>query len=165
MKKTLLNCLLAAAVLALGACTEKEKIETTTDTTPEVPQHNSLYQTTWAGTAQQTVTLPIIGDITVTVDNTVEFLDDSTASSYISFDAASMYSTDSTIACTYTWEDPNGVLTAEANAQMSIAFHKVNANTINITITKDDITAMWPTMGLVSGYLPESFSIDLIKQE
>ena len=164
MKNRFLFMALAAAVLAFAACTEKENVNTGDDT-PEVPQHNSLYQTTWAGTSQQTVSVPILGSVTVTVDNTVNFTDDSAATSYVNIVAGSLVSLDSTLQCTYTWNDPNGVLSAVDNPQMNTAFTKVSDNTINITIHKTDMTAMWPAMGIVSDYLPESFSINLIKQE
>lgn len=163
MKKVFTYLLASLLAVAFAACTEKEKIENTPETPPE-QQHNSLYQSVWAGTAQRTVSVPIVGDVTLTLDNTVNFLDDSNASCLISFDAAALYSKDSTVTCTYTWTDPNGVLTAVKDPSMSIAFQKVNSTTINITLTKADITTMWPAMGYVESYLPESFSIDLIKQ-
>lgn len=167
MKKSFLfRCLMAAAVLAFAACTEKQTVNPEDDT-PPTPQHNSLYQTTWAGTAQQTVTLPLIGDVPITIDNTLVFHDDSTATTKLHALASSVIldvDRDTTVACTYTWADPQGVLTAVENPQMNLAFRKVNSNTINITVTKSDLTVMWPILDVVSSYLPESFSIDLVKQ-
>lgn len=162
--------ILAAALMAFAfvACTEKEKIEPENGsgtTNPPAPQHNSLYQTRWAGTAEQTLTVPIIGDVTFTIDNNVEFQTDSTASSLIHVTAGNIISRDTNVACTYTWNDPDGVLTAVKNPQMSIDFHKTSADTINITIYKSDLIAMWSQLNTVSSYLPESFSIDLIKQD
>ena len=165
-KSFLFRCLMAAAVLAFAACTEKQSV-TPEEDTPPTPQHNSLYQTTWAGTAQQTITLPIIGNVPITIDDTLAFHDDSTATTTLHVLASSALldvDRDTAVACTYTWADPEGVLTAVKNPEMNLAFKKVNATTINITVTKSDLTAMWPILDVVSSYLPESFSIDLVKQ-
>lgn len=165
-KSFLFRCLMAAAVLAFAACTEKQSV-TPEEDTPPTPQHNSLYQTTWAGTAQQTITLPIIGNVPITIDDTLAFHDDSTATTTLHVLASSAIldvDRDTAVACTYTWADPEGVLTAVENPEMNLAFKKVNATTINITVTKSDLTAMWPILDVVSSYLPESFSIDLVKQ-
>lgn len=165
-KSFLFRCLMAAAVLAFAACTEKQSV-TPEEDTPPTPQHNSLYQTTWAGTAQQTITLPIIGNVPITIDDTLAFHDDSTATTTLHVLASSAIldvDRDTAVACTYTWADPEGVLTAVEDPQMNLAFKKVNATTINITVTKSDLTAMWPILDIVSSYLPESFSIDLVKQ-
>ena len=124
---------------AFVACTEKEKIEPNNGggtTNPPAPQHNSLYQTRWVGTAEQTLTVPIFGDVTFTLENNVEFQTDTTAQSLIHVTAGNIISRDTNVACTYTWNDPDGVLTAVKNPQMSIAFHKTSADTINITIYK-----------------------------
>lgn len=170
MKKSFLfRCLLAAACfLPMTACTEKQEVEVEPDTTPVTPpppQHNSLYQTTWAGTADYLISLPIIGDITITMNDTLEFTGDSTATSILGIDAGGMISKDSTVMCTYVWDDPEGVLTAVDNPEVNIGFTKVNSNTINVTITKADIVNVWPAISTFEQYVPETISIDLIKQE
>jgi len=67
--------------------------------------------------------------------------------------------------CTYVWDDPEGVLTAVDNPEVNIGFTKVNSNTINVTITKADIVNVWPAISTFEQYVPETISIDLIKQE
>lgn len=169
MKKIFIVLFAATMALAFAACTEKENITpgsdgTETPDTPPTPQHNELYETTWIGSGQYSTTLPIIGNFSMTIDNTLNFLTDSTATSYLKLTAFSM-SFDTTLNCAYIWNAPQGTLLSLDNADLSINFTKTNETTINITVNKSDIAAMWPSFETVSAYLPEDgFSIDLYKQ-
>lgn len=161
MKKTF-SILGTALMLAFAmvSCTEKESYD---NDTPTTPQHNAMYQTTWSGSGLYTVTVPIIGDFSLTVNNTVSFIDDSNATSYVQ--AVSLVSLDTNIQCSYVFNANTGTLTAKNNSELSYAFTKTNDTTLNITLGKEDFARMWPSLATVLNYLPQaSFSIDLYKQ-
>lgn len=169
MKKIFIVLFAATMALAFAACTEKEIItpgsdNDTTQVEPPTPRHNELYETSWSGTGLYTVTVPIFGDVNLTVNSTIHFETDSTANSY--FQAVTALATlDTNLSCAYTYANGNGTLNALDNADLHLAFTRKNDTTLNITVWKADLATMWPNLATVFNYLPQdNFSIDLYKQ-
>ncbi len=159
--------LLVLMAFAMVSCTEKENLA---PVEPPAPQHNSLYQTHWAGEGRESFDVPILGTYDFVVDATAYFESDSTAHTSFTLTTDPVFqlypiNENREMDCTYTWDDPNGVMIPDDYPTASSTFEKNANGELVFRITRETVINTFNVPSAVQSYVPEVFVITMTKQQ